>query len=122
MPRAVSAASRPRVSVVLPEPERGAAMTRPLAKGVLAQAAGVPVEGAAVLRDGAEDDDGGGGDAVGDAGGGAEGRLGHVLVRQSSVADDGEAVVAVAPGGEEPAGDGGEVFDRHVHDDNRLGI
>src|SRR5690606_31692273 len=118
MPRAVSAASRPRVSVVLPEPERGAAMTRPLAKGVLAQAADVPVEGAAILRDGSEDDDGRGGDAIGDGGGGAEPGLDHILVGERGIADDGEAVVWATSGRDEPRGDGGEVLDRHVHDNH----
>src|SRR5690606_11862939 len=106
------------VTSVLPEPERGAAITRPLAKDMLAHLRHIPVELSAIAGDRAEHHDGRSGQ-VGEASGGAERGLEHGLMWIGDMGDDGQRLVRTTPGGEKLGGYGREVLDRHEHDDDR---
>src|SRR5690606_12874378 len=107
-----SAASRPSVTSVLPEPERGAAMTMPLAKGVAPQRRAVPVEQFAIGTDRTDDDERRRFEPAQPARR-AEGRFDDLLFGQGRVTDDGDPVGGRTPGRDEAVGDGAKVLDRH---------
>ena len=83
---------------VLPEPERGAAMMRPLAKAVLPQRADVPVEIFAQRADCTHHDDGRRDEHRLDALDITKHPVDHILIGQRGVADDGDAVGGRAAG------------------------
>src|SRR3569832_1493801 len=111
-PRRRSAAMSPRVTSVLPEPERGAAMTRPLAERIGPELRGVPIEDFAIAAHGAENDERRGLE-VGERRGLAERRVGDALCRRCGVADDRKAVAGVAAGSKQSLGNGAQMLDRH---------
>src|SRR5690554_2237572 len=98
--------------------EKGAAVE--LTKPVLPSCPYIPIELLAIARDRAEDDNGRGGKVFGlhQRGGFTQRRFEDRLFRPSRARDNGEAIISIAARGEQFGGNGGEVLDGHIHDDD----